>query len=99
MATGRIGIIGGGALGLSAALRLAQAGRSVTVLEREAHPGGLAGGFRVGGAYLEKFYHHIFGTDRAIIALIEELGLGGDLVWGKPPTSVLYGGRTYRLDG
>jgi protoporphyrinogen oxidase len=99
MATRTVGIIGGGALGLAAALRLAQAGRQVTVLEREPHLGGLATGFQVGGTYLEKFYHHLFGTDRAIIALIDELGLGGRMVWQRPPTSVLYGGRIYRLDG
>src|SRR5688572_23182136 len=99
MATGRIGVIGGGALGLAAALRLAQAGRQVTVLEREPHLGGLATGFQVGGAYLEKFYHHLFGTDSTIIALIDELGLGSRMLWEKPPTSVLYGGKTYRLDG
>jgi len=95
----QIGVIGGGALGLAAALRLAQAGRRVTVLEREPHLGGLATGFQVGGVYLEKFYHHLFGTDSAIIALIAELGLDGRMVWGAPPTSVLRGGHTYRLDG
>jgi protoporphyrinogen oxidase len=95
----QIGVVGGGALGLAAALRLAQAGRPVTLVEREPHLGGLATGFKVGDAYLEKFYHHVFGTDRAIIGLIEELGLGGRMLWGSPPTSVLYGGRTYRLDG
>ncbi|HTD77050.1 MAG TPA: FAD-dependent oxidoreductase, partial [Chloroflexota bacterium] len=39
-----VGILGGGALGLAAALRLAQAGRRVTLIEREPQLGGLAAG-------------------------------------------------------
>ena len=41
--TDRVVIVGAGLAGLSCALRLAGAGRSVTVLEREAVPGGRAG--------------------------------------------------------
>src|SRR6266568_4217858 len=94
----RIGVLGAGALGLGAALRLAQAGHQVEVLEREPNPGGLVAGFSVGPSYLEKFYHHLFKTDRTIIALIEELGLGERLVWERPDTSLLYNGRLWGLD-
>ncbi len=99
MATGRsIAVVGGGALGLTAALRLLQAGERVTLIEREGELGGLAAGFRVGDAYLEKFYHHLFRSDRDAIALIEELGLGDRLVWRTPHTSALIGGRVYHLE-
>ncbi|HEX2171957.1 MAG TPA: FAD-dependent oxidoreductase, partial [Dehalococcoidia bacterium] len=70
------GILGGGVLGLTAALRLAERGHRVTVYEKEPEAGGLAAGFRVRDAWLEKFYHHLFESDTAIIALIRELGLG-----------------------
>ena len=93
-----VGVLGAGALGLSCALRLAQAGESVVVLEKEAVPGGLAAGFPVGDAYLERFYHHLFCTDRSIVALIRELGLGPDLYWARPNTSVLRDGRCYPLN-
>ena len=43
-----VGIIGGGALGLGAALHLAEAGRRVVLIEREPELGGLAAGFRPG---------------------------------------------------
>jgi protoporphyrinogen oxidase len=95
---GQVGVLGGGALGLGAALRLAQAGRPVTLLEREPWLGGLAAGFRVGSSSLEKFYHHIFQTDTTIIGFIRELGLTDRLVWGQPDTSVLRGGRIASLD-
>src|SRR5207253_4169916 len=91
------GILGGGALGLGAALRLAQAGRRVTLIEREPQLGGLAAGFTVGPNYLEKFYHHIFRTDTTIIGLIRELGLEDRLIWGQPNTSTLLNGRIVSL--
>ena len=81
----RYGLIGAGALGLTVALRLAQRDHTVTVLERDAVPGGLAGSFEVApGIWLEKFYHHLFQTDRSAIGLIEEVGLRDALHWHKP---------------
>ena len=41
--TDKVVIVGAGLAGLSTALRLAGAGREVTILERESHPGGRAG--------------------------------------------------------
>src|SRR5207302_6694449 len=92
-----VGVLGGGALGLAAALRLAEAGRRVTLIEREPQLGGLAAGFRVGPNHLEKFYHHIFRTDTTIIAFIRELGLDKRLIWGQPNTSTLSQGRIVSL--
>lgn len=94
----RVGVLGAGALGLTVAYRLAQAGHGVTVLDKDTVIGGLAASFEVGGSHLEKFYHHIFQTDRVIVDLIEELGLGPSLYWGRPKTSNLYQGRIYQLD-
>lgn len=94
----RNGILGGGALGLTAALRLLQRGEDVVLFERESAPGGLASGFRLGPSYLEKFYHHLFRSDTAAISLIQEMGLGEKLLWPRPKTSTLIGGRRYQLD-
>ncbi|HVE74056.1 MAG TPA: phytoene desaturase family protein [Mycobacteriales bacterium] len=47
--TDRVVIVGAGLGGLSAALRLAGAGREVTVLERESGPGGRCGQLALGG--------------------------------------------------
>jgi protoporphyrinogen oxidase len=94
----RYAVLGGGAAGLTMAYRLARAGQHVTLYEREGQPGGLAAGFRVGGAWLEKFYHHIFKTDRSIIRLIREVGLEPRLVWGRPTSAILSGGRAHQLD-
>ena len=98
MTTTHTAILGAGALGLTLGYRLAQSGEHVTLIERESLPGGLAAGFKVGDVWLEKFYHHIFRSDKAIIALIEELGLAAKLDWPVPKNPTLYGGRLHRLD-
>lgn len=95
----RYGVIGAGALGLTVALRLAQRGHDVVVLERDSVPGGLAGSFEIApGLWLEKFYHHMFLTDRALVALVNEVGLGGSLKWHTPTTTVFLDGRVHALD-
>lgn len=104
----RYAILGGGALGLTTALRLLQRGHAVTLFEREPEPGGLAAGFLVNppapdgsghdDVWLDKFYHHIFRSDTAATALIAELGLGDLLEWRRPLTTALRGGRVYQLD-
>ena len=91
-------ILGGGALGLGVAYRLTQAGHSVMVFEQETTAGGLAAGFQIGNAWLEKFYHHLFRTDTTAIKLIQELGLGDKLEWSHPRTVCLINGKFHQLD-
>jgi protoporphyrinogen oxidase len=93
-----VGVIGAGILGLTAALRFMQAGARVTVIEREDRVGGLVASFEIGGSFLERFYHHLFRSDRDIQNLIAEVGLGDNLVWPRPDVSSLYGGKFYGLD-
>jgi protoporphyrinogen oxidase len=87
-------------VGLTFALRAIREGHDVTVIERDAVPGGLASSFRPfsDGDRLERFYHHIFRTDTNMIALIEELGLSAKLSWRSPSTACLFEGRFHRLD-
>ena len=100
MARVNVGIIGAGALGLTAGLRLAQAGDTVTIFEQGSEPGGLAAAFKVSEhGTLDKFYHHIFRTDTTIIALAKELGLDTEIVWKNPNTSNLNNDTFYRFDG
>ncbi|MGH2395062.1 MAG: FAD-dependent oxidoreductase, partial [Candidatus Limnocylindria bacterium] len=92
-------VLGAGALGLTVAYRLAQRGERVVVLEREAIAGGLAGGFEIEPRlWLDKFYHHLFRGDTNAIGLINELGLGDQLVWRRPQTVSLRDGTVHQLD-
>ncbi len=94
----RVAIVGGGVTGLSAADTLISAGDDVScaIFERDDRVGGLAGSFRVNGVYLEKFYHHLFTSDRAIVELIERLELGHLMEW-LPTSNGFYANRIYRL--
>ena len=95
----RTAVLGAGALGLTVALRLAQRGDEVVLVEREPLPGGLASGFEVEpGMFLDRFYHHLFASDRHAIGLIEELGLGDELIWRRPLTVTLRDGKVHQLD-
>ncbi|NLT43243.1 MAG: NAD(P)/FAD-dependent oxidoreductase [Anaerolineae bacterium] len=91
-----IAVVGGGLTGMTAAQDLAQAGHQVALFERDSVLGGLAGSFEVGGTLLERFYHHIFTSDRSVLDLIIQLGLGENMEW-KPTTTSYYADRVYRL--
>lgn len=75
----KIAIIGAGYAGLTAAYDLGKAGHTVTVYEALPAAGGLAAGFKAPHWEwpLEKFYHHLFTNDDAIIGLAREIGIGG----------------------
>lgn len=91
----RIGIVGGGLAGLTAAYELGKQGHEVAVYEREAELGGQAATFEVGGERLEVFYHHVFASDVDIISLVDELGLGGRLRWLDSRVGFFHRGKVY----
>ncbi len=72
----RVGIVGGGILGLGAAYRLSQAGVAVSLYERSSDLGGLVGAFDFNGARVDRFYHVVLPTDDRVRGLATEVGLG-----------------------
>ncbi|PDW04650.1 NAD(P)/FAD-dependent oxidoreductase [Candidatus Viridilinea mediisalina] len=97
----KVAIVGAGIAGMTAAYELAQAGREVTVFEAAPLVGGLASGFRdEGWAWpLERFYHHIFATDTAIIELAKRIGCADQLFFRSQMTAQWWQGRGYDLNG
>ncbi len=93
-----IGVIGGGFAGLTAALRLAQAGYDVTLWEK-GRLGGQAATFEVADTRLEIFYHHLFQSDTAIAELASEVGVGDKLMWLPSNVGYFADGRIYPLNG
>ena len=87
-----IGIVGGGLAGLGAAYRLQQRGYDVTVFEAADDLGGLAASYETAGDPIEVFYHHLSASERTIVELAEELGIGDSVEW-------LVGQNGYYVDG
>lgn len=96
----KVAIVGAGIAGLSAAYDLLNAGHEVVLYEASGQTGGLAAGFWDENWEwpLEKFYHHIFATDKAIIELVEEIGMGDKLFFPRPTTSVIHDGKIVPFD-
>lgn len=97
-APAKILIVGGGFTGLTAALRLAQAGNfDITVVESAGQIGGLAAGFPLEGTWLEKTYHHLFLSDTAMVRLAEELGLQDQLRWCESSVGIFRDGKVHHF--
>jgi protoporphyrinogen oxidase len=82
----RIGIVGGGVMGLALAQRLAAKGHAVTVFEREKQLGGLATYHDYGPFFWDRFYHCILPSDTHLIRFLDDIGLGEKLRWRRTLT-------------
>ena len=91
----RVGIVGAGAAGLAAAYELGKHGHRVAVYEAAPFLGGQASTFDVGGARLERGYHHLFTSDTAILELIDDIGLGRQMRWIDSRVGTLHDGKIY----
>lgn len=91
----RIVILGAGLAGLSAAYSLSQAGHLVTIIEKEATPGGLCRTFDFKGCRFD-IGPHIFFIKRSaeIAAFLQELGQA-KLRAIRPVDGILYNDRFY----
>lgn len=94
-----VGIVGGGVLGTSLALRLAQAGARVTVVERGPSLGGLAGTMDFGDHRVDRFYHVITPADSRMIAMAEEVGLGDQLRFTPVGAGFFANGEMHDFNG
>src|SRR5680860_184311 len=94
----KIGIIGAGFTGLSAAYKLSKSGHEITVLEKEKHPGGLAIGFKKNNWNwtLEEHYHHWFTNDKYIFDLAKEINY--PILIKRPKTSTFIKNKIVQLD-
>ncbi len=91
----RVGVVGGGLAGLTAAYELAKKGHQVLLFESQPYLGGQASTFEVEGTRLERYYHHIFTSDEDIIRLVEELRLGEAMQWLASKVGFFYEGQIY----
>lgn len=83
----KIAIIGAGYSGMSIAKELAK-DNEIVMFEKEKEVGGMVSTFEVANTRLEKYYRHIFKSDKEVIELVEDLKLSDKLIW--PATKMGY---------
>ena len=87
----KVGIIGGGIMGICLGYYLAKQGASVTIYEASPVLGGLAGPLVLeDGTEVDRFYHAILSSDRHLRELGEELGIGDRFRFRETKTSFYY---------
>lgn len=91
------GIIGGGMLGMTLAMRLRQAGFEVTIFEAAPQCGGLAAPWDLGPVTWDRHYHVTLYSDTALRALLAELGLADELTWVTAKTGFYVEGMLHSL--
>ena len=91
-------VLGGGLSGIAAALTLAGAGVRVTVVERGAALGGLAGSLEQDGHFYPLGYHHILHRDRALLYFLDRMGALPAVRWRRIRMRFERGGQLYQLD-
>jgi protoporphyrinogen oxidase len=82
---------------MALARRLAVAGHEVTILEAADFAGGLAATWEIAGVRWDKHYHVILPADERLLEVIEDIGLGSEVVWSETRTGVYAGGRLYSV--
>lgn len=80
----RVVVLGGGLSGVSVAYGLARSGAfDVTVVERGAALGGLAGSFERDGHFYPLGYHHILHRDRTLLYFLDRIGALPSVSWRR----------------
>lgn len=93
----RVAIVGGGILGMTAALELAERGHQVVLLDAGAALGGLVASHTIGDFVWDRFYHVILPQDTETLGLIDRLGLTDQLRWQHTRTGFYVDGRWHSL--
>ena len=93
----KIGIIGAGYGGLNIAKELEKKGQEVTIFEKNNYVGGMVDTVSIYGTRLEKYYRHIFKSDKEAIDLIEEMGLKDELIWPSTKMGYLTNRKIYEF--
>ncbi len=94
----KVGIIGGGLMGMTLAYKVSELNASVKVIERESQKGGLSTHYDFGNFVWDKFYHVIVPTDGSLIGLIKEIGLEDQLNWSRSFTGYHANKKSHSLN-
>lgn len=93
----KFGIIGGGLMGMSIAIKLIQEGYKVTVFEAEPQVGGLASTWKIGDYVWDKFYHVILPGDNFTLDILKEISLENEVNWVETKTGFFIRNRYHSM--
>lgn len=82
---------------MTLALRLAQQGKKVALLEGAPHVGGLASAWSLGDVVWDRHYHVTLLSDTLLRALLSELDLEREIQWVQTRTGFYTGGKLYSM--
>lgn len=85
----KIAVIGAGISGLSVAYYLGK-DCQIDIYERSGQTGGLARSFKIEDTYLEIYFHHFFKSDKALLNLIDDLGIKEEVMFRKSSIGIYY---------
>jgi len=95
----RIGIVGGGIMGISLGYFLSRHNVKVTIYEASPVLGGLAGPIYLeDGTAVDRFYHAILSSDRHLGDLCKELGIDDQLRFRETKTGFYYDGKIHPMN-
>jgi protoporphyrinogen oxidase len=93
----RWAVVGGGMLGLTLALRLAEQGKQVTVFERADRVGGLASAWSIdtpdGPITWDRHYHVTLLSDASLQKVLAQIGLDASMQWVETKTGYYAAGE------
>ena len=95
----RIGIVGGGIMGISLAYFLTRQGHAVEVFEASPTLGGLAGPLVLeDGTEVDRFYHTILSSDHHLRTLCRELGIEDQMRFQTTRTGFYHKGKIFSMN-
>ncbi len=95
----KIGIIGGGIMGISLGYYLSRQGMEVEIYEASPVLGGLAGPlFLEDGTAVDRFYHAILSSDSSLSQLCTDLGISDQLRFQETKMGFYHNGRIFSMN-
>ena len=91
-------VLGAGMLGMTLALRLAQAGHRVTLVEAAPTLGGMTSAWQLGDVSWDRYYHVTLLSDASLRDLLRELDLEQHIQWHTTRTNFYAGDRLVPLN-